>query len=181
MVLQPGFSEGFRAAYCQGGLQQACPSCEPHFYPRTCPATDRSCSRATVSPLSPQWASLPSSFPPPFHLVFWTISGFASLTVLCASGSLGGTEWGADLCSHPSLFPAFIAALRNWHVFPPLPQPGFPMFSALVLDNREREQAHVFRDLADSTVKIYLLKKYCHFTSVATFLEFHRMLFFLYC
>jgi len=55
------------------------------------------------------------------------------------------------------------------------------MFSALVLDNREREQAHVFRDLADSTVKIYLLKKYCHFTSVATFLEFHRMLFFLYC
>lgn len=53
------------------------------------------------------------------------------------------------------------------------------MFSALVLDNREREQAHVFRDLADSTVKIYLLKKYCHFTSVATFLEFHRMLFIL--
>lgn len=47
----------------------------------------------------------------------------------------------------PSLFPAFIAALRNWRVFPPLPQQGFPMFSALVLDNGEGTSSCVQRPL----------------------------------
>lgn len=168
---QPGFSEGFQAACCHGGLQQVCPCCEPHFYLRTCPATDRSWSRAMISPLSELAA--------PFYLVFWTISGFASLTILCDLGRLRGTKWGADLWflhfSLPSLLRwetgvSFLLCLNR----------AFQCF-LLWCWITEREQAHVFRDLSDSAVKIYLLRTYCHFTSVATFLEFHRMLFFLYC